>query len=545
MNYTDYISILHSLFEKSFVGAYRDADKNKRRKILPYLHAVHRRWYYSTLVEYAPFSPANLTGCISAYFEEPADTYIVPVLRTPTKFSGINFRTVSYSLENHPVVADFRALINFCTPYIDLHQSSCLTDPQALEAAELLSLNDPHYASFLLELALRMRLLKGCPSLYVQRMEPSKKCDELFALSNEDILREIVDATIKMTVYNMQNESPLPENIFTESFIRSLLANPLETDELFQRVFDAAGYDFDAFAEIGNNPPGGLSDIPPELLGIDMEMLSGAFFMGIVLDRYFYTPFGHFLRIIRPLYALPFALAEELQAYVVVGGDPDEAFIAFFAPCSSYSLTDLGLKILNVKKTDSNYFNAADMNFENMKDTIFASEYAIEKFVEIAAIFSPVTSGGGLPDKIYTFRTRLGSDSSVWAHVQVPDTFTLEELYDTLTGWFDLKNNGEYSFFHDKVENRFAEYPSSKRGAKTKTTKKPAELFTLAELDFEHMQTMILAAYGQSAIFSGEPPVVRLTLERLTSKDPDPDDLYPCISRASKKMQEVLNNSSD
>jgi len=535
VEYKDYISILHNLFEKSVVQAYRDSNKNKRRKVLPYLQAIHRRWYYSTLVEHTPFSPANLSECIADYFEKKPDQYIMPALRNSAKFSGVDFSVVPYTVEKHPVAADMRAMMDFCTPHVDLHVSGCLTDEQAEEAAELLSIKDPHYASFLLELAIYMKMFKNMPSLYLQRMQPSKKSAEILKQNDEELLREIVDSAIKMSAFGLQNSIPLPEHIFTESFVRSILEHPLETDEIFERVFDAMGYDLNEILEISQSPlPPGMT---PEHLGIDMELISGTFIMGIVMDRYFFTPFGHFLRLIRPLYALPFAIEDEITDFADSCDDPDEAFVAFFAPCSNYMLTDIGLKILNVKPTAENYFNAGELQFENMKDSIFASKESLEKFVEMATLLSPMALSGGMPSKVHVFRVRLESDSAMWLHIQLPDTFSLECLYDEIASYFKLKHNGEFSFFHDKIENRFAEYPSMKRVAKTKNPKTPAEECTLGELDFDHMKHMILAAYGQAQLFSQEAPVVRFTLERMSEKDPDFGETYPHISRVSKKLQ--------
>jgi len=533
--YIKYVTILHSLFEEGFMETYRDASSKKRRKVLPYLQAIHRRWYYSTLVEHTPFSPANLTECIASYFKEEPDKYPVAVLRTPSKVLGVDFRTVSYTIENHPVVADMRLLMNYCSPHIDLYESGCFTDAQALEAAGFLSINDPHYASFLLELAVWMKLLTKMPSLHVQRMQPSKKSEEILEHTNEELLHDIIDAVVKMTAYGLQNSIPMPEHIFTESFVRSLLTAPIETDEIFARVFDVMGYDIDELLELGNMPvPDGMS---LDNLGFDMELLSGTFVMGIVLDRFFFTPFGHFLRLIRPMYALPFAFYEEVKDYVNVCEDPEEAFVAFFAPCSSYTLTDLGLKVLNITPTEENYFDASELNFENMKETIFIDNRALKAFVEMAQHLSPLALAGGLPGKIYTFRVRLESDTSVWMHLQVPDNFTLENLYDEITQYFDLKNNGNFSFFHDKTENRFAEYPSAKRVAKTKNPKTPACECSLLDLDFEHMNHLILATYNQSSIFTQEPPTIRLQLERLSEKDPDLGEIYPQVTRMSKNMK--------
>jgi hypothetical protein len=281
----------------------------------------------------------------------------------------------------------------------------------------------------------------------------------------------------------------------------------------------------------------------PEHLGFDMELLSGTFVMGIVLDRFFFTPFGHFLRVIRPMYALPFAFSEEIVDYVNVCEDPDEAFVAFFAPCSSYTLTALGLKILNIKPNADNYFDAKELNFETMKDTIFVDEAHLQTFVEMAQHFTPLALSGGLPSAVYTFRVRLESDTSVWMHMHVPDNFSLADLYEEIVPFFDLKNNGDFSFFHDKTENRFAEYPSAKRAAKSKNPKTHAEECPLSDLDFEHMNHLILAAYSQASLFAKEPPTVRLQLERLSEKPPDFGEMYPQIGRMSKNMKLQMNTT--
>jgi len=535
--YMKYVHTMHSLFETKFMEAYRGANVRKRRRLLPYLQALHRRWYYATLVEHTPFSPANLMEVICRHHEESVQLYPQAVLRTPTKVSSVDVRMLLYTAEDHPVCGDMRRLLEYCTPQVDLCEEECFTDVQALEVAELLSLNDPHYASFLLELAMWMKLLSKMPSLYMQRMQPSKRCEEILGLSNRELLQDIVEATIGMTAYGLRHSMPIPEHIFSESFVRNLLTKPLETDEIFARVFEVMGYELEDLLDISNMPvPEG---VPLESLGYDMELLSGTFVMGIVLDRFFFTPFGHFLKIIRPLYALPFDLDEEIGEYINVCEDPQEAFVAFFAPCSSYTLTDLGLEVLNVTPTKENYFNADDLPFGTMKDAIFSDDHAFAIFVEMARQLSPLAfeSQWNIVDEIFTFRVRLEGAPSVWMHLQMPDNMTLCHLYEELAQAFGLKDNEEFSFFHDKVENRFAEYPSAKRANRAKNPRKAACQTILSELDFEHMKFLILAAYNQAVPFAGEASTVRLQMELLSMTPPDPDEFYPRISRMSKDMK--------
>jgi len=536
-----YVQTLHSQFEEAFMDAYREANPRKKRKILPYLHAIHRRWYYATLVEHTPFSPANLMEVICIHHGEDSGKYPLPVLRTPTKVMGIDSQIITYTADDHPIIGDMRSMLDFCTPHIDLCEEVCFSDEQATKAAELLSINDPHYASFMLELVMWLKLLVKMPSLYVQRMQLSKKCKELMSGTNREILDIIINATISMTSAGLKHSIPTPEHIFTESFLRSLLTKPMETDDIFARVFEIMGYEMEDLLEISNMPT--VEGIPLESMGFDMELLSGTFVMGIVLDRYFFTPFGHFLRLIRPMYALPFALDEEIADYIDVCEDPQEAFVAFFAPCSSYTLTDLGLEILDVTPNEDNYFVASEMPFDSMKETIFADEEAFSTFIEMARHLSPLALTGGFVQtaNIFTFRIRLELEPTVWMHLQVSKNMNLHHIYDEVIRFFDIKPNGDYSFFHDKTENRFAEYPSAKRANRAKNPRKTSCQTPLADLDLVRMKHLILVAHNQAKPFAGEASIVRLQLEMLNEKPPDPEEFYPRCSRMSKELKSRTN----
>ena len=538
-DYVYYAHVIHSLFDQGFMDAYRDANPRRRKRILPYLQAVHRRWYYSTLVENTPFSPANFIEGICRSFEIEPDTYTVPEPRTKAKLTSIDMAVRHYTLENHPVVEDMKVLISYCSPYVDLMEEGFLSDTQSLEISRSLSIADPHYASFLMALAGQMKLVTKMPALYITRMQISKTCQETMALPGEELLRKIVDAAIALAAFGLSESIPVPERIFTETFIREILTVPMETDDIFAKVFAFLGYDIEDLLDISSMTMDDSMDTDD--LGVDMELLSGTFVMGIVLDRFFFTPFGHYLRIIRPMYVLPFDFDAEISEYMSVCNDPEEAFVAFFAPCSSYTLTDIGLEIMGVEANSKNYFDVNDiMPFEGMKNTVFSCAEAFETFVEMARMLSPLSSIMGqyeLPDSVYTFRVRMEEDSSAWVHIQAPDNITLGALYEEIAGIFELNPNSDYSFFHDKTENRFAEYGIQKKpaakGKKANVKKSPDIL--LSDMDFDHMAHMILVSYSPALTFGKI--MTRLNLERLSVKEPEIGASYPRVSRTSSAMK--------
>ena len=522
--YLEHIQNLHALFETSFMEAYLDANPRKRRNALPYLQAIYRRWYYSTMIENTPLSPANILESMCLHYNMPSATYTVAHGRGKTKLMGIDMQLVEYSLDNHPIIGDFHRFIEYCTPHIDLLEGEAFTSAQAMELGAMLSLNDPHYAAFMLEVSLWMKLIVKVPSIGVNRLKSAPDAAQI--LAGADIFREIVDTTIAIASRGLQNLVMLPETLFTPSFIRSLLTAPMDTDDIFSRIYEVLGYDLEDLLDMTME-----MDEGDELEETDVDLLAGTFMTGIFLDKFFFAPFGHFLKLIRPLYVLPFDFKGEIADYVKVSGDPEESLIAFFAPCSSYTLTDLGLECFGVAKTEDNYIDAAKLiPFKEMKNTIFSSKEALHIFVEIARHLGPLHHEALGPEEVFTFRVRLEDDKSVWVHLQMPTGATLHDMYIEAAEYFALKDNNDYTFYHDKKENRFAEYTAPKRskgGKKTSETR-------LCDLDFQHQKEMLLVAYNQSIPFGEEDPTVCLQLEMLHKKPADLYHEYPRVSRVSK-----------
>ena len=530
--YLDHIQNLHSLFATSFMEAYREVNPRKRRSTLPFIQAIYRRWYYSTIIENTPLSPANILESICRHFGQPAATYPVAYQQGKTKLTGIDMQLREYSLDKHPIVSDIRLLVEHCSPYVDLMlEGDAFSTVQAMEFGTTLSLNDPHYAAFLLEVSLWMKLLVKMPSIGVNRFRVAGNAAEILSATDKDIFHDIVEITITMAAKGLQNLVMLPEALFSQAFIRSILIAPMDTDDIFSRIYEALGYDFDDILDLTME-----ADINDDPDNLDIDLLAGTFMAGVLLDKFFFTPFGHFMKLIRPLYVLPFEIDGEIADYVQVSDDPEEGIIAFFAPCSSYTLTDLGLEYFNVAKTDENYIDAAaTIPFDQMKDTVFSSKEALSVFVTIAKHLGPLRMEAS-PEVIYTFRVRLESDPLVWAHMQVPSTDTLHDMYIEIIDCLGLKDNNDYTFFHDKAENRFAEYASSKR---LKRGKKTSDI-EIGALDFERQNEMLLIAFNQAAPFGNTDSFIRLQLEMMHQKPPDVGHEYPRISRVSKKLRERM-----
>ena len=538
------IEMMHSLFNNHFMDAYRAISPAKRRKVLPYIHAIHRRWYYTTLVENTRLSPANMMEAIALNFNEDPNTYPIPTLHTPKKLTAIRPVVLTYSAENHPVVDDLRALLHYCAPSIDLSEDGSLFDDQAIEIAMQLSIGDPHYASFLLEIARRLNLIRECPSIHITRMEPTSMVDALMEASGPQVFKDIVNATIALCSQSLRDSIPVPEHIFTDTFVKNLLLQSIETDEIFTRVFDVMGYDLEDLLHMNHMTLNeNVEDF--EQFAADMELFSGTIVLGIVLDRFFFTPFGHFLRLIKPFYTIPFEFEHEVVDYMQVCDDPEETFIAFFAPCSSFTLTELGIQFFDVKKDAHNFMDVQRiLPPELIRSGILNSQESLETFINVAqGLFLKDAPDSMNEMNIYTFKIVRADSPKQWIHLSVPDIFSLHDLFEQIMEDFLLYSEDDYVFYHDKEVNRFVAYAAPKRQPKGKKSSKKTPDALLNTLDFEHQPHMLLLANTDEQF--GWKHEKYFEIEYISAKKAKSGHHYPNLPKVSAEMKRLYAAESE
>ena len=533
-----YISVLQGLFGEDFYDAYKEAPQKMRKSILPYLCSVHRRWYYSTMVEGSMLSPANFTENILDYFSSEQDVYPVPKPKSEKKMTGLSFDMVRYSLEDHPAARDMRTIIEYSSPSICVVETGTFSYDQAIEVSKLLTLNCPSYASYLFELAILLNFMKKTPSVHAMVVKPSGSWVKK-PPTNKELISQIIEGTVKLSSLGLKMFAAFPEHLFTESFVRKAVSEPADTDDIFQKIFQVMGYDLNDLVEAQER----MFDAPPdESFSFDMEMLSATYILGIAADKYIFTPFGYYLRLIKPFYTMSYDVYDDIDSFIDIADDPEESSVAFFAPCSSYTLTRMGLEYFGQKPTEQNFFDASVLPFKDIIDSAFIETDALRAFIEVAGHFMEWALEDGLPEDIYTFRVRLASDKARWVHLQVSGDLTFHDIYKNTTKLFDFKDNDDYSFFHDKEENRFAEYPSLKRAGK-KSNRENATTAVNA-LDFQDNPHMIMVLFNQSAPFSGISPKVRFEIELMKITEAKDRGSLINVSRASKVMKDRLESET-
>ena len=517
--YYNYADQINRQFSGIFDDIYKANDKIHRAKLLPCLANIYRRWYYSSMLENTYLTPANLFESLNRQFGRPPDLSPVVHTRAPVNYKGLSFSYQEYDKDNHPITEDFRAIIDFCKPDIDLTETDSMPEELAYEAAKKLHMNDPYYAMYLLALALEMELLIKIPSIYANRAQLVRGAEKRLRRSNDVLFDMIVTSSLRYASQSLSELIPTPAPLFDESYLFSILKEPVETDAIFQRLYDTIGVDIEDLIGL---------DIFEELDMLDMAVISGTYLLGIVLDKFFLTPFGHYLKLIRPVYMLPFDFENEISIYLDSYIEEDEIGIAFYAPCSRYYLTEMGLQYFDIKPSPVNYLD--------IKHELIFSEIA-PLFEKTSKKPPDIQAFSKIFDRelcIYTLKVRYIPDPRMWLNIDASDITSLHRLYLELAYYFDLDKNGEYTFFPDDTENPFIAYASPNQVRRTKKTTDT----TLSALSLKEKQTMILSVNYPRA--GGNKHKEKWALEVVKIHQSKQGQTYPAVTRLGKALQEYF-----
>ena len=520
--YTDYANTINQQFSQPFDAIYKACDKHRRKKLLPCLTNIYRRWYYSSLIENTYLTPANLFEALHRQYNHPSDLYPLVSIRTPSNYTGLTFSFRQYSQSRHPIVTDFRTIIDFCRPDIDLTESDQMPETLAIKAAKNLHMNDPYYAMYLLSLALEMGLLVKIPSIHANRHQLIHETEKHLSQSDDHLFDKLVHAALGYAARSLSELIPTPAPIFDQDYLISILKEPVEMDIILQRLYDTIGVNIEDLIGL---------DLHEELDVLDMAVISGAYLFGVILDKVLFTPFGHYLKLIRPIYMPPFDFENEISIYLDSNIEDDELGIAFYSPCYRYYLTEIGLKYFNVQPSPTNYLD--------IKNRLPFSEIAPlfegnpTKLSDIQGIKS-LSTAFDRDHFIYTLKVKYLADPRLWLTIEVSDINSLHRLYLELAYYFDLDKNAEYTFYPDETENPFISYASPNQLRRPKKTSDTI----LGTLALEEKQVMILTvSYPR---IGGAKHKDKWALEVVKVHQGKTGQAYPAVTRLGKGLRDFF-----
>ena len=442
-----YTQALCEKFTVGFTKIYKTAEKHQRDNLLSNVSNIFRRWYHSALIEDTYLSPANLMEALNRRHGAPPAQTPVPRLCEGPHFAGVNFALQDYSLANHPAVADFRIFIDCLRPDVSLTEEDHLPPEMAQTILAKLHLQDPAYLDYFMALAVGMNILDKMPSIHTNRAYVTKDADALLALSDIALFSELVEAGLYMATFAIEDTIPLPENFFDEAYLHAILENPTETDMIFQAMYHSMGVD--------------LNDLQRDKLHeLDMPIISSTYMLGTVLDRFFFTPFGYYFKLIRPIYVLPFDFETEMGFFLDLALNEDEAHDTFYAPCTYYFLTDLGLAYFQKPPASKAHLDLGpSFPFEQVALLFFTDMH----------LAHPGHEKPTVPDShVYTLKIKAIADPRLWVNLEIPAQYTLHELCKELAVFFNIDPNDTYQVYTGEEENPFTAYASPNQAKRPK-----------------------------------------------------------------------------
>ncbi|MDR1704273.1 MAG: plasmid pRiA4b ORF-3 family protein [Clostridiales bacterium] len=563
--YNNLINIITQLFIRRWNNGLKKMRSPKSRMLVRrYMPAIFRRWYFSALIEDSHLTPANLVEALNG-------EYGFPALRTPRPLGqkndkpgqGPSFELADFNGDTHPFVDDMRYFLDSLNPAFD---ATALREGR-IRTLTGLSQDDPGYLEFLLEACVRLKLIKLTPSIKNDIGLVNGSYKRFFDNSPTVILRRVIDAATDLTVQRLSEILPIKKTF--KSKLISYLKRPKSIDKIFDDIFYDSGIDilklFEDFSQNSslmadlmsialdgadikdfedhdlNNP--GIDSASAQgnddtELNMQAEIMTGAFFLGVELDKCFLTPLGYYLRVIQPMYIIPFDVEEELESIGDMLKGMDEPAPLIHAPCSEYTLTGLGNLIMNTTAA-STAPNAQDapVRPQSPADYGLPEGPALKKFIQslesIIGEASQAMYSEERPSNILALKLLDEKEPRLWINAEIPQEYTLSSLHLFITRIFNKPEGNDYSFFTGGKENPFSEYkPGGGPGRQT-------DRVTLADLILGQGDELLYCSYTVDNIrrirrkcFGVNIRVINVT-ERI-------GDSYPRISRRSRALTEII-----
>ncbi len=526
------------LFKSDFHTAYTNLRSRNKSKLLPYVMSFYRRWYHSALIDNTILTPANLAEVFlnekedsgePTQLKENSIKVAIPVLKSNQRITSMKFEIKEYSLKSHPVNDDLAAFIDFCNPDISLDEDDNILESKMNDVLDIVSIYDPFYVEYLTLLAFKLKLLKKLPAIHSNRAQTTKYCDTFFKLPHNEIFAMIVEASLEISTSQLMGILPTAHNRLGKDYIKKLLLEPKDTDQIFQEFFNVLGLNIDSLLDFEHD-----EHIASEMY---QAMMSGTFYLGIMLDKYFHTLFGFYLKLINIGYVIPSDFSHELSYALEALQVSDDISIGMFTPCSHYSLTKLGLEYFDQKEPDSPMQTLKQIPQSVLYDLVIRGvKFKVLREKELINSLT-VDKTDDKCKSIYEVKVKLMNFKSFWKCFEFPDVMSLHEIYVFLCYEFECDISMNYVFYSDLTASPFAAYTSH---TNKRRSKKAAES-NLTTLQLEEKSKFLLTMQETACQILTDAISIkelRFELEIVKIKSCKVKNPQPCITRVSQAFKD-------
>lgn len=417
------------IFKENFHKIYRHFDRSHKQRLLHYTPVLFKRWCYSTLYDETILSPANVIGALYGN-----NTVVGVSIHLPEDSKTITTATFSlelYTENKHPIIADLQCLLNFCQPSAELDQNGQLIN-KCIRTK--LSLEDPFYLDFLMKVAYQLMLLEKLPSIYTSQIQMTSYAKAFFQQDHNVCLHKIIDTAIAICADQLSRTFYSLKLQVTKEMILHYLTDIEQMDDIFEKIYTKIGIDPEKIWK--------LSQLDT-LTDTDSFLLSTTFYLGILLDRWFISPFGSYLKLIQPLYFNAFDFVEEMNHLCSNYSTSYDPVVDLFYPCTYYHLTSLGIQLLCPYKQLAEFQQLPNIpDIPNLAAAIRSKIALEEADSKKNKLLFP-------EEQILTCKIKYQNNKRFWKILEIQDNCSLDTLSTEINLAFSFDHDYNYSFSFD------------------------------------------------------------------------------------------------
>ncbi len=510
-----------SFFTEKFSKAYSEIKRQGKTKVLEHFYSIYRKWYYSAFFDENILSPAHIVYRINT--DKNDGNYFVPVVKVKSKnrFNGFDVKILNYTIDNHPIVDDLKVFAD-SIEVVNIDSNGIVIDENIEKVLESISVDDKFYLEYLLYLGTNLKIFKKMPSIYSEVYSMGKEYPGFFDDNDKSqCLRKIFDAAVKLSCDRINEFFPDEQRFFYPEYIEKLIKEPIYVEEIFKEIYGLVGVDIEDIwqyeEEYENGEIGEFAD----------AVLSSAYFLRILIDKWLIIPFGDYFKFIMPIYFYTYDFNEKLNGII------DESKVCGFEfsssiyyPCSKYRDTPLACDYFGIEREPDEY------------DRIF-KKYPIGMIIDTIILgtqdksLTEMSNDFQENSEIYEMKVKFEDTKEFWKVIEIDSNTNLNIFHFEICKAMNLYPFGEYSFFTDEDRNPFSEYTPKAKGRRTD---KRTETTKLCDLNLKPKQKIIYRNSLKPNIeftAEGVPIDVFLEIECVKIKERNKNYSHPRVVRMS------------
>lgn len=504
------IKILLREFTNEYASLLESLTGRDRNHLLYHSSLLFSKWYCSAILNDTVLSPSNITAETFRAADEPV-FYSIGISHVN---SGRSFDFSIYRdyAENSTFLNDLKTLCRFCRPSGSLFPQKQSWFNKAKLLRGQISLDDPYYINYLLEMALFLGLIEEMPSIgtTVYRCN-EKKCSDFFSLSVIAALKKAYDAAIKIFIRKTIAELQLPPDAISYRQTESFLKESNITDDLLASILAKLGISYEHLTELAKSD---------ELNDDEESLVASVIFLGGALAKWLFVPLGTYMRLINPLYSFAINFHSELDCIRPFMHLDCDLTSEIFSCCNYFTATPLGDKIIKpINSGCCEKLSKANISVSKINEILGAAQYYKNVSSSAAKFFRP-------DFQVYKFKAYFKNDTALWKTFEISDNSSLADLAKTIDAFFGIFDNSDYVFYYNQVE-----YVSRQN----KRSLAKADAVLLENMKLENGEKLLyFNPYNKNDV---------MVIKLISSAPPSDSCSYPRLLRQSKKITE--NEKSD